>query len=87
MDNYELEAQYAEQEEFEPVMSYTVVAYHGSLQLEWGLYYIPDERDLGRLKAVGGTVAAIDGSVLRGVRPQSMTILDVRYYPATGEIR
>lgn len=85
-------APYAEQEarfieSFEPVMSHPMVAYHGSLQMEWGLYFIPDERDMGRLKAVGGTVAAVDGSFLRGVRPQSMTMLDVRYYPATGEIR
>ena len=49
MDNYDLEAQYAEQEavteEFEPVIVYPVVAYHGSLRSEWGLYYVSNSRD------------------------------------------
>ncbi len=46
MEDADFLAQYAEQEmeEFEPVVMWPVVAYHGSLRSEWGLYYISNSR-------------------------------------------
>lgn len=94
MDNYDLEAKYAEQkdvtEEFEPVVMFPMVAYHGSLKSLWGVYYISNSRDSSGLvlEALGAAVMAEDRPpTLRRVSRSSVTMTGKFWNPATGEIR
>lgn len=87
MDNYELEAQYAEQEavteEFEPVVMFPMVAYHGSLRSEWGLYYISNSRNEGLVLEP----VHVGGERLRQVSRTSISETGKFINPKTGEIR
>jgi len=94
MDDYELEAQYAEQEavteEFEPVILYPVVAYHGSIRSLWGVYYISNSRDSSGfvLEALGAAFMAEDRPpTLRRVSRSSITMTGKFYNLDTGDIR
>ena len=69
-----------EMEEFQPIVSFPVVMYHGSHRDMWGLFYGPATN--------GSTLYPINGpSTVTFYRPASVTETDLRYYPDTGEIR
>ena len=85
MEDADFLAQYAEQEmeEFEPVVMWPVVAYHGSLRSEWGLYYISNSRsELLVLEPLH-----VGGERLRQVSRSSVSMTGKFINLDTGEIR
>lgn len=69
-------------EEFEPVVMYPVVAYHGSLRSEWGLYYISNSRD----ERLVLEPLHVGGERLRQVSRTSISGTGKFVNPDTGEI-
>lgn len=70
-------------EEFEPVVMWPVVAYHGSLRSEWGLYYISNSRsELLVLEPLH-----VGGERLRQVSRSSVSMTGKFINLDTGEIR
>ena len=74
---------YYEEEEFEPVVMWPVVAYHGSLRSEWGLYYISNSRS----EQLVLEPLHVGGERLRQVSRSSVSMTGKFINIDTGEIR
>jgi hypothetical protein len=76
-------------EEFKAITMFPVVAYHGSLKEEWGLYYVSRSSRSNRLltlKPLGAAVVASGGRVLDQVSQSSISGTGKFVNPDTGEI-